>query len=185
MTTEQYDKSLETGTLQISTRDKLSHFGIVIFLGIMPSGLLMFHFIAYLQGLVMPFKDGEIWLIIVPLLLAIAFYITQRDRLRFRVVTTPLKWNELMILIGQVGIELKWIRVSSSKRVYVARTNPGFFSGSWGEQITILFDTDRILVNSICDLKKRSSITSMGRNRENVGALQMAIQQAMETGDVL
>jgi len=178
MTTEQLDKSFETGRLQLSTRDKFSHFGIVFFLCIAPSVLLTLHLTAYLQGLDASFKDGEIGFILVPPFLAVIFYMIQRERLRFRLITTSLKWDELMKLIKQIEKELNWIRVSSNKRIYIARTNPGFFSGSWGEQITILFDTDRILINSICDPKQRLSITSMGRNRENVNALQDAIQKA-------
>jgi len=117
MTTEQLDKSFETGRLQLSTRDKFSHFGIVFFLCIAPSVLLTLHLNAYLQGLDTSFKDDEIGIILVPLFLAIIFYIIQRERLRFRLVTTSLRWNDLMILIEQVEKESNWIRVSSNKRI--------------------------------------------------------------------
>lgn len=46
-------------------------------------------------------------------------------------------------------------------------TNPKLTSGSWGEQITVLIKGNRVYVNSVCDLNKRTSIVSFGRNKKN------------------
>ncbi len=64
------------------------------------------------------------------------------------------------------------------EKIIIAKTHPSIFSGSWGEQITILFDDDRILINSICDPDKKSSVVSMGRNKKNVSKLLEEINQA-------
>jgi len=40
--------------------------------------------------------------------------------------------------------------------------------GSWGEQVTLIFSGKKILINSICDPDKKSSIVSYGNNKRNV-----------------
>jgi hypothetical protein len=178
MTEEQYCKSLETSELQLSFGGKLNHFGIVLLFSLTPILLPAIHLISYLQGEGTTFKEGEIWIMVIPMLLAFLFYLLQKNRLKFHVVNTALTWSEIMILIENVSKELEWHQVSSDKKVFIAKTNPGFFSGSWGEQITILFDRDRVLINSICDLNRRSSVVSMGRNKENVDTLIERIKNA-------
>lgn len=58
------------------------------------------------------------------------------------------------------------------------KSNPRLWSGSWGEQITILFYKNRVLVNSICDLEKQNSVASYGRNKENMAKLIEEIKKA-------
>jgi hypothetical protein len=65
-----------------------------------------------------------------------------------------------------------------TKGCIIARTSPGIFSGSWGERITIILDKNRVLINSICDPEKRSSVVSMGRNRKNCRTLINEIKNA-------
>lgn len=67
---------------------------------------------------------------------------------------------------------------SATNDAFIANTNPGFFSGSWGEQITVLFYQDSVFVNSICDPNKRSSVISWGRNSENEDTLIDKINEA-------
>jgi hypothetical protein len=86
--------------------------------------------------------------------------------------------EELDSVVEKVANELKWIPYVMDKKVIIAKTHPSFFSGSWGEQITILFDKNRVLVNSICDPDKRSSVVSMGRNKQNMSRLIEEIKKA-------
>ena len=79
--------------------------------------------------------------------------------------------EELDPIFEKVAKELEWTLYVNNKKMIIAKTHPSFFSGSWGEQITILFDKNRVLVNSICDLEKRSSVVSMGRNKKNMNRL--------------
>ena len=65
-----------------------------------------------------------------------------------------------------------------AENAIMAKTRPGFLSGSWGEQITILFDGNTILVNSICDLDMRGSVVPMGRNKKNMNRLIEEIKKA-------
>jgi len=178
MTTEQYNKSLETGELQLSLSGKLSHFGIVIFLCFISIALPAIHLFFLIKGNDTSYKEGEIWFTVVPGLLALIFYKLQKVRLKYHEVNTTLNHDELMKLIEQVAKALKWSKIHSDKKFYIAKTDPGFFSGSWGEQITILFDRNRVLINSICDLDKKSSVVSMGGNRENVNTFIESIEKA-------
>jgi hypothetical protein len=77
-----------------------------------------------------------------------------------------------------VAEKLKWEFISTTNDAYIAKTNPGFFSGSWGEQISVLFYQDSVFVNSICDPNKRSSVVSWGRNSENENTLIDKISEA-------
>ena len=95
-----------------------------------------------------------------------------------KIVETNLSRDELDKIIYQISTELKWKIFTTNKRIVEAKTFPSFFSGSWGEQITILFDNKRVLVNSICDLDKRSSVVSMGRNKKNTVRLINEIEKA-------
>ena len=42
---------------------------------------------------------------------------------------------------------------------------------SWGERITIIKQEDELWFNSICDPNSRPSVTSWGKNRNNLNAL--------------
>ncbi|MFD0748802.1 hypothetical protein ACFQZS_01525 [Mucilaginibacter calamicampi] len=167
-----FDKCIITKELHFEDPWQLfTHFSIVWFLGVFPIGLLSWHIFDLISVGKTSFKDGEIWLIIVPLLLMCLAYRLQKNILKFYSVHTALDRKQLIKVISDVSKKLEWITMESNKNVYVAKTFPGFFSGSWGEQITILFFEDKLLVNSICDPDKKSSIVSFGRNRNNVQTL--------------
>jgi hypothetical protein len=104
-------------------------------------------------------------------LVAILFYVVQYYRLRFTVIDTNLARERLYEIISRTADELEWISEINSKDLFVFKTNPKWWSGSWGEQITILLDKDRIMINSICDPDKRASVISIGRNNKNVTKL--------------
>jgi hypothetical protein len=179
MTKEIFNRSIETQELQlIGLEHKLTHYGIVGFLFIMPLILMVLHLIDYFNFGSIDFKDGEVWFLFLPSVLAIIFYLIQKNRLKFKIVTTTLNTEQLKGVINEVAKDLKWVRMPSSAQTYIAKTLPGFFSGSWGEQITVLFNNDTVLINSICDPDRRPSLVSMGRNRENENTLADKITQA-------
>jgi len=164
-------RSIATGELQLGFRDKITHYSIVGFTGIIPVLFLFIYIKDYLNGTARPLMEGGILLIIIPCLLALIFFVLQKSRLKLKVVETDLTRDELDPIINKVASELDWIPQIVKRNVIIAKTFPGFLSGSWGEQITILFEGNRVLINSICDPSKKSSIVSMGRNKENVEKL--------------
>lgn len=178
MTEKQITYSIETGKLQLSFWDKIKHYGIVFYILLIPSMLIVLHLNAYFFGTPKPLREGEIWILIIPLILGFLFFLVQKNRLKFKSIGTNLSREELNKIIGKVANELEWVKTTSNDKVYIAKTNPTFFSGSWGEQITILFDQNKILINSICRLDKRPSVVSMGRNRQNVKTLMDEIKES-------
>lgn len=128
----------------------------------------------FTSGVIRQIHGFDFGVLIVPIILGTFFYKLQRSRLKFTVIPTDRTRAEFDDVIAEVAAKHKWTLVTSNDRIVVAKT--GFsWAGSWGEQITILFDKDRILINSICDPDKRSSVTSFGRNKKNVRALKEEI----------
>ncbi|MDJ1497635.1 hypothetical protein QNI19_32145 [Cytophagaceae bacterium DM2B3-1] len=74
--------------------------------------------------------------------------------------------------------ELGWVPYLMDEEVIIAKTYPRLLSGSWGERITILFDNNKVLVNSICDPDKHSSVVLFGGNEKNETRLIEEIEKA-------
>lgn len=178
MTTEQIKYSIDTGKLKLSNWGKFTHYGLVVFLFFIPAAIIFFHLQDYFEGTANTLNEVEIWVMIIPSLLGILFYRIQGNKLKFKEVATHLTRDELEPIINKIGNKLEWTAYLVNKDVIIAKTHPGFFSGSWGEQITILFDHNRILVNSICDPAKQSSVSSMGRNKQNRNIIIEEIKKA-------
>jgi hypothetical protein len=179
MTEQQRLASLQTKKLQLSLWDKVTHFAIIgVLLGI-PLMVILFHLKELVNGKPASInQEGEIYFIMGSIILAIFFYKLQSDRLKFKEVHTTMSRQKLNDIIEKVGKELKWYPEEISEHIFIAKTHPSFFSGSWGEQITIVFDTNKVLVNSICDPDQKSSVVSMGRNKKNVRRLIEEIDRA-------
>jgi hypothetical protein len=101
----------------------------------------------------------------------IAVLFLQRKRLKIKVIETKLHYNEIMQRIEKLANELKFIPVISTEKVLIARRFPVGFQLSWGEQITLIFDKNKLLINSICDPEQQASLVSGGRNAENINAI--------------
>lgn len=91
----------------------------------------------------------------------------QWNRLAFKTKTTTLSRKDINPIIDEIAKELEWKVNVNKKNIVKAYTYPSFFSGSWGEMITILFDGDKVMINSICNPDAQSSMSSMGRNRKH------------------
>ena len=111
-------------------------------------------------------------------LIIFLLYRLQKRRLQFLSVQTSKSQKQLIKIIKKVGKELEWHFEVMDKNYVFASTRPGFSSGSWGEQITIVLADNQVLVNSICDLEKQTSLVSMGRNRKNMETLIDAIKKS-------
>lgn len=178
MKRELIEKSLETGELQLTLSQKGGHYGIVIAFLIVPTVNLFFLIKALITN---DFDKIRSELLVVALIaggLGFLCYRFQRDRLRFVTVDTNLDRDQLMKIIELTGEELKWSPFYIDDRVIIAKTFPGFWSGSWGEQITIMLDNRKVMVNSICDPDRSSSMFSNGRNTRNINLLVERVKAA-------
>lgn len=169
MTQEEYYKSIETGKLQLSRKDWLTHFGVAGFLFFIPLMLFSIHLFKFFEGNPFSFRDGEVYLLLVPIIIGFLFLLLQRGRLKFKVLTTTLSQKELTEYIERLCKEWDWKPYFHNKNVFIAKTKRG--GGSWGEQVTILYNGNEVWVNSICDPDKKGSLVSFGRNRQNVQAV--------------
>lgn len=178
MTNEQINRSIETKRLEINNWGKFDHYTIVGFMFLIPIIQVFLYLKELVNGTSKGINGDMVLFIIIPLILGFLLYKLQRNRLNFKIIETNLNREQLEKIIDQVAKELKWEIFTDEKRIVEAKTFPNFFSGSWGEQITILFDGQQVLINSICDLDKRSSLVSMGRNRKNMKRLVEEIKKA-------
>ena len=97
-------------------------------------------------------------------------------KLKFSKYNLPRQ--QLNNIIERVRNELKWYPEENNDGFIVAKKDPSFISGSCGEKVTILFDTNRVLITKICDPDKRSSVVSVGQNKNNMMKLIKEIQNA-------
>lgn len=171
MTKEQIKLSIQNNEINLNFWEKLSHFALSVFFLILPMTILFLHIKDYIQGKIVPFREAELGIIVIPLILSFLFYKLKRKRLKLKSVETNLAYKELDVIITDVAEKLDWRIYLKNEKVIIARTFPSFLHGSWGEQITIIFDVNRILINSICDPNKKSSIVSFGRNKKNTDTL--------------
>jgi len=160
-------KCIEENELQLSFWNKFSHYSIVIFVLIIPICAIVYKIIDAINKTERPSKDGEIYVFVIPIILSILFYLLQKKRLSFKIVETKLSMDEIYKIVDETAKELGWIINQKTNKYLTANTKPKFNSGSWGEQITIIFIENKILVNSICALNKKNSLVSMGRNKKN------------------
>jgi hypothetical protein len=163
-----YDRSVASRQVQlIGYWQYFSYYLFAFLLFFMPVTILLAHLAFYLYDKSTAFQEGELWGIIITLILSVITYVIKRRNLKFRVIQTKLNHLQLKEILIQVARQLKWTFVSSTDNVFVAKTNPGFFSGSLGEQIIVLFYQDSVFVNSISDPDKRPAMGSWFRNSEN------------------
>ncbi|MCU0432558.1 MAG: hypothetical protein MUC87_03765 [Bacteroidia bacterium] len=177
MNTESIYHSIANQRLKLDFWQASSHYSIVIIMSIAGLMFVFFPVKAYLDGIVKPINSTPIYFSLVCFLVGILFYMVQRKRLKFMVIETELSSDKLNMIIEKVATEMEWIPVFVDDKVYIAKTQPDFFSGSWGEQITIIFHENKLLVNSICDPDKQTSVVSFGRNKRNVNWLSQEIQK--------
>lgn len=160
------EKSIETGELQLPSWQKATHFEIVLWsFGIAVFMLLMILFYQIYDPASIK-NYGVLWLSPIFAGVAVIFYFIQKKRLKLIPIKANISREEFGKIIEKISDKYGWqISVNTSKE-NVAKTP---FSGkSWGEQVAIIFDGNNLLVNSICDPDKRSSVVSLGRNAQNI-----------------
>lgn len=171
---------IETKKLKLKFSDLLTHYLIVLFL-LIPFVLTLFSFV---QKYILHNYKGvrspkEMFFGTLPFgIVAIVFFFIQRNKLKFKIVETNLSKEKVKEIIEQTAKELEWYPEVINEKIIIAKTHPKWWTGSWGEQITIIFDKSRIMINSICDPSRKASVASMGRNRMNVNTLIQNIKTA-------
>lgn len=170
--------SLLSGELKLSFWQKFTHFGIVFYFLTIPILFLFLYLKDYILYGHVHIKEGVVYMGFGSLFLSGLFYYLQKRKLMFKITETQLELNVLRNIILETGKSNGWTTKTNNKSVVVFKTHPGFLSGSWGEQVTVLFSRRKVMINSICDLDKKSSVVSYGGNKRNVKRLVTAITLA-------
>jgi len=173
MTQEQYNKSIATGELQLSAWGKFSYFWVVGFLFFIPLTCLAFDIFDNSAN----FVGTPIWFIIIPTILGILLYWLQKNQLKFKIVKTRLGRYEFSKLTRQISEQFKLTILFEDGDIFVAETTPELFSGVEAKQITILLNKDVIMISSIFELTRKSSVDIMGSNKKAVNTLIDKIEQ--------
>jgi len=179
MKNELIEKMKMTGRLELTFWESLTHY-MIVFAFVFPLAVISINSLSYNADSSISVRTPlEMSLFGVPFaLLGILSYFVQYKRLQFKIVETNLSREKLNELLDRTSDELEWIPVIKTKDIFIAKTIPKWWTGSWGEQITILIDKERLMINSICDPEQRTSVTSMGRNKKNVNRLIENIKKA-------
>lgn len=122
-------------------------------------------------------KPKEMWVTLgITFALFLIILSWQRNRLKFIEHSIKVEPDVFLEAVERTAKTLEWHVISVNEEWVQAKRN-GFWSGSWGELITIQRDENRLRINSICDPDRRASITSYGWNKKNVKALLQNIQE--------
>ena len=158
----------DTETLVLTKGQLFWHYCIILFLLIAPVMMTVDVFKYYVTHTYQGVRTIEemATLSYLPLIPAIAFYIIQKKRLKFKIIYGAVDADSFMNAAKETSKELEWEIIEQNSNLVIARS--GFSWRSWGELITIIKDKDRILFNSICDPDKRPSIASWGMNKLNL-----------------
>jgi hypothetical protein len=178
MTPQQIKRSIETNKLQLSFWDAISHYLIIMLFAFVPVLFALLTLYNYIYEIDRPYVEGNIWIYIVPLILSLFFYILQRRRLQFTIIETTLNRGKILALAENISMDQNWDIIRKSKTLFIAKTNPPLLIGSWGEQVTLVFNGKKILMNSICDPDKKSSVVSFGNNKRNAEKIIAGIKRA-------
>ena len=169
MNKEQIDIMKRSKRLKLSRWQTLDHFFIVILILLIPGFTLFSLFEIYVTDTYDGVRTAEelistAWPWIIP---AVVFYLIQKRRLRFREVKVEYTEQEFQEAIERTAKEYEWQIEFNDNKIFRAY-RPWNWTGSWGEMITIIKDKDRLLLNSICDPNKWSSVASFGWNKRNI-----------------
>ena len=169
MNKEQIDIMRQTKRLKLSRWQTLGHFFIVLLILFIPGMTLFSLFEIYVTDTYDGVRTADelistTWPWIIP---AVFFYFIQKRRLRFREVKVEYTDQEFQEAIERTAKEYEWQIEFNDNKIFRAY-RPWNWTSSWGEMVTIIKDKDRLLLNSICDPNKWSSVASFGWNKRNI-----------------
>lgn len=169
MNKEEVDIMKQKKRLKLSRWQALEHYFIVIFILFVPCLLLVFLFEIYFSKTYTGVRTAnDLFSVASPMvLIAIVLYFIQKRRLRFREFLVEYTNQEFQQAVRRTVNEYDWKIEINNEHIFRAY-RPSNWTGSWGEMITIIKEKDRLLLNSICDPNKWSSVTSYGCNKRNV-----------------
>ena len=173
----------ETETLKLTKGQLFGHYAIVPFLLISPIMITYSLFQIYVTKTYTGVSTadelmltGYPWLIPASLL-----YFIQKRRLRFTAINISVDKEKFHKAAELTAHKLGWTIQHSTTDSIIAVRQGGFSSGSWGELITIIRDSDKVLINSICNPDNIVSVASYGWNKKNVRTFKATLESQQAT----
>lgn len=161
----------EDGRLKLTFGQTVDHYFIVIFLLIVPGLTAYDLFKIYVSKTYDGVRSAdELIMTSLPfLILSILFIFIQRHRLKFQEIRIDYTDEQFQEAVKRTSEELKWL-IEHNDSEFLRAYRQWNWTASWGEMITIIKEKDRLLINSICDPNKKSSVVSWGWNKKNIEA---------------
>jgi hypothetical protein len=111
---------------------------------------------------------GEIIIFASPwLILTIAFYHIQKKQLRIKEINIKFTEKEFQEAVQRTVTENGW-QIENNKDNLFRAFHSWDMVGGFGEMITIMWERDRLFLNSICNPNITSSFLSFGWNTKNI-----------------
>ena len=107
--------------------------------------------------------------------LAALIFVFKKRRLRFKKIKISLSETEFKEKMQRIGQEENWTLSNNSKKLAV------FLNGSkwtFGLKMTVLRFENYLLVNSMCDLDSRPSVSIFNENERNIKKLERNLKEA-------
>jgi hypothetical protein len=101
--------------------------------------------------------------------LGVIFCFRQNQRLYFKEYKIAHTDRELQEAIRMTADQLNWT-IGTNNKGYLRAFRDGEGFDWWGQMITIVYDNNTILINSISDPNIKPTFTSLGWDRKNVKA---------------
>ena len=137
------NKSIEKGELQLEFWEKITHFSIVLcsfsFAVFVPL-MALFYQIYEPTGIK---NHGVLWFSPVFAIVGLIFYFIQKKRLKLTSIKANIGREEFDKIIEKISNKYGWQISKNTSKVIIAKTP--FSGGSWGEQVTIIFDGNNLL----------------------------------------
>ena len=155
--------------LKLTFGQTITHYMVVPFLlfipGLMAKSLFEIFVTENYSGVR---SAGELLTASIPfLVLAIAFAYIQYRRLDLKEIKVNYTDDQFQEAVRRTVENLN-LRIENNQRDFFRAHRSSNWTGSWGEMITIVKDKERLLINSICDPDRLSSVVSYGWNRRNL-----------------
>lgn len=167
MTPEEIKYSLNFQYLKLSFTDKIAHYGIAFVFFTLPLLYVTLKIKSIFTNEHINSDSETIWIIIIFSLVGILLFILQRKQLKFKTIKTILSEPELISIIKNVCDEKEWTIYDFGKNYLKIKTFSNLLTSSFGEDISVIIDGNRVLINSKCKLSKRFYLFT-NPNNENI-----------------
>ncbi len=161
--------------LNLNTSCAYTHYGFPLTILIIPFIFVGVSLYEYAAGVEMSLSV-LFWFGALPLLLAYISYRRQRAKLYFEPIATTLTMEQIQQIVVEIANRNNWILDHVGEDCIAAHTIRRFPSLSWGEQVFVVFDKDRVWINSVNDLNKKSVACSFGYPKRNIRLLKEVIK---------